>query len=327
MVGKKENEMEYAGSMKQKIKYFRESVRLVWKSAPGWTLTNIVISVFRSFLPLLLIWLLKNLIDELTTAVAAGSGGGISGIIWLIVAVVIIWFVDEATSDLGNYVRKQQSMKLESYMYGLIHAKSIKLDLLNFEHSGYFDSLSRASREAPWRPNSILNNVVSMFRSLLSLLLMAGLLAILHWAIAILLLVVNIPGIWLRLKYADTLYNFQRKQTPEARRAAYFHWLLTGDRPSREIRLFGLGDYFTRLFNRSFLKTKEEEIRIIRKRTMIELISDLVKAAAVLFTLIYVAKETIDGSLDSRTHDNVRSCLQTGNDLYKRSAGVSCRTV
>ncbi len=289
--------MEYAGSMNQKIKYFRESVRLVWKSAPGWTLANIVISVFRSFLPLLLIWLLKNLIDELTTAVSAGADGGISGLIWLIVAVVIIWFVDEATSDIGNYVRKQQSMRLESYMYGLIHAKSIKLDLLNFEHSGYFDSLSRASREAPWRPNSILNNVVSIFRSLLSLLLMAGLLAILHWAIAILLLVVNIPGIWLRLKYADTLYNFQRKQTPEARRASYFHWLLTGDRPSREIRLFGLGDYFTRLFNRSFLKTKEEEIRIIRKRTMIELISDLVKAAAVLFTLIYVAKETIGGSL------------------------------
>ncbi len=283
--------------MNQKIKYFRESVRLVWKSAPGWTLANIVISVFRSFLPLLLIWLLKNLIDELTTAVSAGADGGISGIMWLIVAVVIIWFVDEATSDIGNYVRKQQSLKLESYMYGLIHAKSIKLDLLNFEHSGYFDSLSRASREAPWRPNSILNNVVSTFRSLLSLLLMAGLLAILHWAVAILLLIVNIPGIWLRLKYADTLYNFQRKQTPEARRASYYHWLLTGDRPSREIRLFGLGDYFTRLFNRSFLKTKEEEVQIIRKRTMIELISDLVKAAAVLFTLIYVAKETIAGSL------------------------------
>ena len=283
--------------MNQKFKYFRESIGLVWKSAPGWTFANIVISVLRSFLPLLLIWLLKNLIDEVTTSVSADKSGDISGIIWLIVAVVIIWFVDEATSDLGNFVRKKQSVKLETYMYGLIHAKSVRLDLLNFEHSGYFDSLSRASREAPWRPNSILNNVVSTFRSLLSLLLMAGLLAILHWAIALLLLVVNIPGIWLRLRYADTLYNFQREQTPEARRAAYFNWLLTGDRPSREIRLFGLGEYFTRLFNKSFLKTKEEEIRIIRKRTTIELLSDLVKAAAVLVTLVYLAKETINGTL------------------------------
>lgn len=126
---------------------------------------------------------------------------------------------------------------------------------------------------------------------------MAGVLVILHWAVALLLVVVNIPGIWLRLKYAGTLYNFQREQTPEARKAAYFNWLLTGDRPSREIRLFGLGNYFTTLFKKSFLRTKEEEIRIIRKRTAIELVSDLVKAAAVMITLVFMARETIGGKL------------------------------
>jgi ATP-binding cassette subfamily B protein len=135
-----------------------------------------------------LLRLLKNLIDELTLAASAKSPGGLSDIIWLIVFVVIIWFVDEASSDLGNYIRKKQSFRLETHMYSLIHAKSLRLDLLNFEHSVYFDSLSRASREAPWRPNSILNNVVSLFRSFLSLFLMAGLLATLHWAIAFLLL-------------------------------------------------------------------------------------------------------------------------------------------
>jgi len=283
--------------MNQKLKYFRESLKLVWQSAPGWTSANIAISVLRSFLPLLLIWLLKNLIDKLTLTVSEKSPGALPDIIWLIVLVVIIWFVDEASSDLGNYIRKKQAVRLETHMYGLIHAKSVRLDLLNFEHSAYFDSLSRASREAPWRPNSILNNVVSLFRSFLSLLLMAGLLAALHWTIAILLLVVNIPGIWLRLRYADTLYNFQREQTPEQRKTAYFNWLLTGDRPSREIRLFGLGEYFTNLFNRSFLKTREEEINIIRKRTGIEMISDLVKAGAVLITLIFVAQRTIAGEL------------------------------
>lgn len=283
--------------MNNKFKYFRESLKLVWQSAPGWTFANILLSVLRSILPLLLIWLLKNLVDELTKTVSLNSPEVLPTILWLITAVVVIWFVDEATSDLGNYVRKKQSMKLEIHMYGLIHSKSVRLDLLNFEYSGYFDSLSRASREAPWRPNSILNNIVSVFRSLLSLMLMAGVLVVLHWAVALLLFVVNIPGIWLRLKYAGTLYNFQREQTPEARKAAYFNWLLTGDRPSREIRLFGLGDYFTVLFKKSFLKTKEEEIRIIRKRTVIELISDLVKASAVMITLVFLTRETIGGKL------------------------------
>ena len=283
--------------MKEKIKLFTESLKLVWKSTPGWTFTNIVISVLRSIFPLLLIWLLKVVVDDITKAATAVPSATDINILWPVIAVVIVWFLDEASSDFSSYVRKKQSLKLESYMYGLLHSKAIKLDLINFERPEYFDCLSRASREAPWRPNNILNNLVSLLRGLLSLLLMAGLILALHWTLAVLLIVANIPGIWLRLHYAGILYNFQRQQTPEARKSAYFNWLLTGDRPSREVRLFGLGNYFKELFKKSFLKQKEEEINIIRRRTLIELISNLFKASALLITLLFIARQTIGGKL------------------------------
>jgi ATP-binding cassette, subfamily B, bacterial len=283
--------------MNKKFKYFRESIKLVWRSAPGWAIANIFISILRSFLPLLLIWLIKNVIEAITTSASAANGGNISSVIWPVILVVVVWFIDEAALDIGNYVRKKQSVRLESFMYGLLHEKAVNLDLIYFEHPDYFDCLARASREAPWRPNSILNNLISIFRGFMTLVLMAGMLVFLHWTIALLLLAVNIPGIWLRLHYAKILYNFQREQTPEARKTVYFNWLLTGDRPSRELRLFGLGNYFITLFNQSFRKTKDEEINLVRKRTFIEVVSDLVKAAAVLITLIYIASKTIGGTL------------------------------
>jgi ATP-binding cassette subfamily B protein len=281
--------------MKEKINLFRESLRLVWKSAPGWTACNIVISILRSVFPLMLIWLLKVVIDDITKAVSNPASG--LNVVLPVIYLVIVWFLDEASSDFSNFIRKKQAFKLEIYMYGLLHAKAIKLDLINFERSEYFDSLSRASRDAPWRPNSILNNLVSMLRGLFSLLLMAGLIFTLHWTLAILLLVANIPGIWLRLYYADLLYNFQKLQTPEARKSSYFNWLLTGDRPSRELRLFGLGNYFIGLFKESFLKQKEEEINIIRRRTLIELISNLFKASALFITLLFISRQTIAGKI------------------------------
>jgi ATP-binding cassette subfamily B protein len=283
--------------MNRTVRYFREAVKHVWKSAPGWALTNFSISFLRSFIPLILLWLLKGLIDGITEAASAAPQKSIESVVWLIVAVVIVWFLDEASSDLGNFIRKKQSMKLEAYMYDLLHLKAVRLDLINFERPEYFDCLARASREAPWRPNSILNNLVSMFRGLVSLILMAGILVSLHWSVAVLLLVFNIPGIWLRLHYAGVLYNFQKQQTAEARKTAYFNWLLTGDRPSREIRLFGLGNYFITLFKKSFLKTKEEEISIVQKRALIELVSDLFKAAAVTITLLFIAARAINGSI------------------------------
>jgi ATP-binding cassette subfamily B protein len=283
--------------MKQKFKLFRESLKLVWSSAPGWATANTAISLIRSFLPLALLFLIKLLIDNITKVSTGASSTGFSQIIWLIIAVVLIYFIDEISSGFGDFVRKKQSLKLESYMYDLLHSKSVKLDLINFERPDYFDCLTRATREAPWRPNSILNNLVSMFRGLLSLILMAGLLAGLNWILVVLLLVVNIPAVWLRLHYADIIYNFQREQTPEARKTAYFNWLLTGDRPSRELRLFGLGEYFKSLFRKSFLKQKEEEISIIRKRTLIETISSVFKASAVFIVLYFIARETINKKL------------------------------
>ena len=283
--------------IKSKLNLFRQSLQLVWNSSPGWATANIFISVIRSFLPLVLIWLLKILIDNITSASASGSGIISTDVIRMIIAVVAVYFLDEASSDLSNFIRQKQSLELEIYMYGLLHAKSVKLDLINFERPEYFDCLTRATREAPWRPNSILNNLIAFLRGLLSLLLMAGLILTLHWTIAAVLLVANIPAIWLRLHYSEILYNFQKEQTPEARRSAYFNWLLTGDRPSREIRLFGLGSYFIELFKKSFIKQKEEEIRIIRKRTMIELVSDLFKAASFLITVWFIAHQTIRGSL------------------------------
>jgi len=119
--------------MKNKIRYFKESIKLVWRSAPGWTATNIPNSALRSILPLILIWLIKELIDGITAAASEGSGIQ-NNILWNIIAIVTVWFTDEVVSDLSNLVRKKQAMKLEAYMYNLLHSKAIKLDLINFEH-------------------------------------------------------------------------------------------------------------------------------------------------------------------------------------------------
>ena len=276
---------------------FLKAARLVWECSPGWATTNIIISVIRSIFPLVLVYLIKQLVDGIT--MAAGQSGDINTnlIIWYILAVVVTIFLDEAATSLGNLVRNKQSYRLESHMFNLLHSKSIQLDLQHFENPEYYDSLARAAREAPYRPNTIVNNLISIARGLLSLLLMAGLLIYLHWVIVIILLVANIPGIWLRLHFAGVLYNFKREQTPAARKTAYFKWLLTGDRPSRELRLFGLGEYFTNLFNKNFNKLKEEEIGIIRKRTSIELIAGIFKAAAFLLALGYIAKETVSSQI------------------------------
>ncbi len=77
--------------MKEKIKLFRESLKLVWESAPAWATVNIIISVLQSFLPLALVYLIKLLIDDITRSVSSPAADPSGNLLWLIVAVVIVY--------------------------------------------------------------------------------------------------------------------------------------------------------------------------------------------------------------------------------------------
>jgi ATP-binding cassette subfamily B protein len=169
-------------------------------------------------------------------------------------------------------------------------------DLSGFENPDYFDLLSRAAREATWRPGSVLNNLVSLFRGTLSLLLMAGILFSLNWWLALLLVAVNIPGIIVRIRFSGLLYKSNREHTPDARKSAYFNWLLTGDRPARELKMFSLGNFFRERFEQSFLKQKTDELRILRKQTYTESAIIIMKGAAVAGALWIVAWNAFNGT-------------------------------
>ena len=92
--------------MKGKPRLFKESLKLVWKSAPGWATVNTAISVIQSVLPLAIVYLIKLLIDAITEAAAGGEGVLNKNLIMMIAAVVIVYLADELT-DSGNFVRKQ----------------------------------------------------------------------------------------------------------------------------------------------------------------------------------------------------------------------------
>ena len=299
----------------RRVNYLLRSVSLVWASSPFWATAGVLLTLLRSILPLVLVWLVKVLADIIAMHISGGAAAGIAGtvaeaagvagtgaagafamagdILWPVLAVVAVFFADEVAGELGVYVRSKHAFYFETDVHDMLHRKSMELDLMHFENPEYYDYLARASREAPYRPNSIIANMVSLLRGGVALVLMTALLARLHPLLILLVLVINAPGVWLKVKYAGIIYRTRRDQTPQARKSQYYSWLLTGDRPSREVRLFGLGRYFRELFNNSFRTRKSEENAILKKRAVLEILSGLFKAAAVFAALYYLTREVI----------------------------------
>jgi ATP-binding cassette subfamily B protein len=112
---------------------------------------------------------------------------------------------------MAGLVKEAQTLTVTDHMYDILHAKSIEADLEYYENPQYFDTLHRAQQEGPFRPTQIINGLVRLGQSSISLVAMAGLLFSFHWGVAVILFVAAVPGVLVRLKYSGKMYRWERE--------------------------------------------------------------------------------------------------------------------
>jgi ATP-binding cassette subfamily B protein len=179
----------------------------------------------------------------------------------------------------------------------IIHAKSIEVDLEYYENSRYYDVLHRAQQEAPYRPTKIVNDLVSIGQSLISLAAVLVLLFSLSWAVGLIILIAALPGAYFKMRYSSKLYEWERRRTGADRRSWYLHWLLTDGSRAKEIRLFELGDTFRRWFRDLRRDLRRERLAIVTKRSLADFASGAAAVAAIFGTFAYIAWRTVQGTL------------------------------
>ncbi len=274
------------------------ALRLVWQSAPGWTMASLALLVVQGTLPLVSLYLMKLVVDAVTTALeAADKGAAFEQVALLIGLTGGVALIGAVARSIAGLVSEAQGQVVTDHMSDLLHAKSIEVDLEYYESAQYYDKLHRAQREAPYRPIRIVNGLVRVAQSGISLLAMAGLLFSFHWGIAAILFVAAIPGLFVRLRYAGQTYRWQRRSTPAERQAWYFHWMLTGDVHAKEIRQFGLGPLFRRRFRDLRQQLRREKIEIATRRSIAELVSQASATIAVFGSYAFIAYRAVQGAI------------------------------
>lgn len=273
-------------------------LRLVWQSVPGWTLVNLVLVVIQGLLPIVSLYLLKQIIDTVSSAISTGGSTEklSQTLVWIAMAAGVA-LTQELCKSLAGYASQAQSLAVTDHVSDLLHAKSVEVDLEYYENSHYQDTLHRAQQEAPYRPTLIINNLVQVGQSSLSLIGVAALLFAYNWALMLALVAVAIPGALVRLVYARKLYQFDRENTEKERKSWYYHWTLTDPEHAKEVRLFDLGDLF-----RGRHRTLREQLRtgrlaLSRRRLGLDFGVQSLVSLALFGALAIVATQVVNGSL------------------------------
>jgi ATP-binding cassette subfamily B protein len=276
----------------------KRALRLVWQTAPRWTLVNAALVLVQGALPLAALYLMKRIVDSVAAGIATpGHAGAFQEVlIWILLAggVAILTAVSRS---LGDYASESQSLQVTDAVADILHAQSIAVDLAYYEDPGYYDTLHRAQREAPYRPTRIVNGLIQVAQNGVSVLGIAGLLFSFNWLLALVLFFAALPGVSARLQHSRRLFGFERAQTEQERRAWYYHGVLTDAPHAKELRLFNLGALFQTRYRELRQQIRQGRLALARRRVLSDFLTQTLATAALFGSLAWIAGQAIQGSI------------------------------
>lgn len=282
----------------------RQTLGFVWRSGPGWTIASAAVILLSAALPLLFLYAIKLLVDLVTGAVAAGVApdGSVSDAQFHSLLLMIgfaggVALLQSLITAGSRWIGEAQAQAVTDTMFGILHDKSVQVDLGYYENPAFKDRLHRAQLEAPYRPTRIVNSLRDVALNGFTLLTMAALLVSYHWSVLPILVVASVPGAILRLRYSSHYYSWERKATARERESAYTNLLLTTVEFAKELRLFRLGDMLRGRFGKLREGLRREKLVVTRSRSIAEFVGEALAIVGVFGLLAAMGYSTLAGSI------------------------------
>ncbi|MCF0057431.1 ABC transporter ATP-binding protein [Dyadobacter sp. CY356] len=219
---------------------------LVWETNKFLTLGNIFFRLIKSALPLLMLYIGKEIIDEVVRLI--GNRTDSHTYLWMLVGAelgltiisdLLNRCINLFDSLLGDLVANKTSVDLVHH--------AAKLDLYQFENPVFYDKLERARRQTSGR-TVLLSQTLAQIQDILTLLsLGAGLIVFNPWLILILIIAV-IPSFLGETHFNEKTYSLTRSWTPERRELDYLRYLGSSAETAKEVKVFGLENYLAKRF-------------------------------------------------------------------------------
>jgi ABC-type multidrug transport system fused ATPase/permease subunit len=269
---------------------------LAWAASPKALVRFSVLGMISAAMPPIAVYLGAVLVNRIADARAQALS-------WqdLLPIILGLWVTTGLQRAIGAYMGYGRNLfvrrvQLEAEWRLLRQAS--KVDLGHFDNSDWHDRLARAKRDVSWRPGDLTWSVLGLSGNIVTIVLMAGLLASLHWVLVVLALAAAVLSLALERRVTAKLYEFFYKETPEEREREYLGDLLVQPRTTKEIRAYVLADY---LLGRH--RDRSEELYKLREQmyrsgTRVSMLTGLVTGTALALAYLFVAFEGVRGTID-----------------------------
>ncbi|GAC1473822.1 MAG: ABC transporter ATP-binding protein [Candidatus Dormibacteraceae bacterium] len=299
-------------------------LRLVWEASPATTLALFVATTIAGILPAAAAWTAKLLIDAVVQGIAVNQfhqpdrvwplcsppGAGcalgpwelpaftaVGAIVFLAILQLVLFALTALLGTIRNITQQLLQNAVAMRIQLMVMEKAATLDLAFYEDPASYDLLRRAQTDSINRPVMMISTAFGLVQTLITFLTMIALLVAVSPLLALIALVSPIPAFIADTRYGWWGYTIARWGSRLLRRMNYLVTLVTTDTFAKEVKLFGLGEYFIaryRLIAEAFYSSQRRQVA---RRYMTGFALGNLSTIATTLTYLYVALQAIAGHL------------------------------
>lgn len=271
--------------------YVRRTLKIIWTCSKKLTVARFALLLIQAILPLIPLYLMKILLDSFVGV----QPPSFEYIIWILVGFAIVQILIIITTNVSSYVVQNQTDIISDHISEIVINKAVHIDFEYFDSDSYHDIFQRAINQSSIRPTMVLNALSQLVQSAISLLVIAALLITLHWAVAIILLIIALPIAFIRLIYSNKMVGLVTQQTQQERKAQYFRNILVDTQDAKEVRTFGFGKYLLAKFLKIRRALRKEKRQVYLNQNMSLSYAQSIEAISIVAALAFIAQKAIKG--------------------------------
>ncbi|AEP88270.1 ABC transporter ATP-binding protein [Bacillus spizizenii] len=269
------------------MKQMPRTIKLIFTLERSLFLKLILFSIITGILPIVSLYISQELINSLVTI-----RKDVSIVITIFLTYLGVSFCAELISQISEYYNGKFQLNIGYKLNYKVMKKSSNLGLKDFENPEIYDKLERVTKEISYKPYQIIQAIITMTTSFVTLLSSIAFLMSWNPKVSLLLLVIPVISLFYFLKIGQQEFFIHWKRAGKERKSWYISYILTHDFSFKELKLYNLKDYLLNKYwdiKKSFI---EQDTKILRKKTYLNLIYEIavqLVGAVIIFVAIMSA--------------------------------------
>ncbi|MFI7468808.1 ABC transporter ATP-binding protein [Nonomuraea sp. NPDC049646] len=268
------------------------AISLAWRAGAPWATSITVLALLSALIPISMAWLTKLLLDRLT------NGAQLSTVLLLAGFLAFLGLLISGSAALRRYCDAEHDRRVNLYAQDTIYRAVNNISgLAKFEDPKFLDQLRLAAQAGGNTPSQVFQAALGLFAGSLTIGGFAVSLLLISPMMAAATIVGAVPMLLAEISLAKRHAVRIWRMSPTERREIAYSQLISTTAAAKEVRLFGLGDFFhTRMLDER--RAIDEEKRLMDRATLrVQFGLGVLGAVIAGAGLVWTAAQALNGRL------------------------------